>query len=412
MDILIKVCPFFNDVLIRDNTKINYLGEIMKYQKLFTSESVTEGHPDKIADQISDAILDAILKQDPNARVACETFVTTGLVVVGGEITTTATVNYQDVVRNKIKEIGYTNADFGLDYKSCAVMITLDKQSPDIAQGVDYDDGVIGAGDQGIMFGYATNETSNYMPIAIDYAHKLAAKLAEVRKNNLITYLRPDAKTQVTVEYDQNDKVKRIDAIVVSTQHNPDVTLEQIKSDVRTHVIDTVIPAELIDENTRFYINPTGKFIIGGPQGDAGLTGRKIIIDTYGGAAKHGGGAFSGKDYTKVDRAAAYVARYLAKNIVASGISSKAEIQLSYAIGVAEPISISLDTFGEATDKHEAIINAIYDNFDLSPNGIIKLLDLKRPIYSDTTVYGHFGKENLPWEQLDKLAIFEPIAKM
>ncbi len=384
----------------------------MKYQKLFTSESVTEGHPDKIADQISDAILDAILEQDKDARVACETFVTTGLVVVGGEITTSAQVNYQDVVRNKIKEIGYTNADYGLDYKSCAVMITLDKQSPDISMGVDYEDGSIGAGDQGIMFGYATNETENYMPIAIDYAHKLAARLAEVRKEKIIGYLRPDAKTQVTVEYDENDQVKRIDAIVVSTQHNPDVTLEEIKADVRAHVIDAVIPAELIDAETRFYINPTGKFIIGGPQGDAGLTGRKIIIDTYGGAAKHGGGAFSGKDYTKVDRAAAYVARYLAKNIVASGIASKAEIQLSYAIGVAEPISISLDTFGEATEKHEAIINAIYDNFDLSPVGIINLLDLKRPIYSDTTVYGHFGKENLSWEQLDQIHVFEPIAKM
>ncbi len=384
----------------------------MKYLKLFTSESVTEGHPDKIADQISDAILDAILAEDKDARVACETFVTTGLVVVGGEITTTAQINYQDVVRNKIKEIGYTNADFGLDYKSCAVMITLDKQSPDISQGVDYEDGVIGAGDQGIMFGYATNETENYMPIAIDYAHKLAAKLAEIRKEKVLGYLRPDAKTQVTVEYDENDLVKRIDAIVISTQHNPDVTLDEIKADLRTHVIDAVIPAELIDEGTRFYINPTGTFIIGGPQGDAGLTGRKIIIDTYGGAAKHGGGAFSGKDYTKVDRAAAYVARYLAKNIVAAGVSRKAEIQLSYAIGVAEPISISLDTFGEATDKHDAIINAIYDNFDLSPNGIIELLDLKRPIYSETTVYGHFGKENLPWEQLDKVEIFKPIAEM
>lgn len=384
----------------------------MKYKNLFTSESVTEGHPDKIADQISDAILDAILAEDSDARVACETFVTTGLVVVGGEITTTANVNYQEVVRNKIKSIGYTNADYGLDYKSCAVMITLDKQSPDIAQGVDYEDGVIGAGDQGIMFGYATDETTNYMPIAIDYAHKLAAKLAEIRKDGTLGYLRPDAKTQVTVEYDENDLVKRIDAIVVSTQHNPDVTLEEIKADVRTHVIDTVIPAHLIDENTRFYINPTGTFIIGGPQGDAGLTGRKIIIDTYGGAAKHGGGAFSGKDYTKVDRAAAYVARYLAKNIVASGISSRAEIQLSYAIGVAEPISISLDTFGEATEKHEIIVNAIYDNFDLSPNGIIALLDLKRPIYSETTVYGHFGKEQLTWEQLDQVHIFEPIAQM
>ncbi len=384
----------------------------MKYLKLFTSESVTEGHPDKIADQISDAILDAILTEDKDARVACETFVTTGLVVVGGEISTTAQINYQDVVRNKIKEIGYTNADFGLDYKSCAVMITLDKQSPDISQGVDYEDGVIGAGDQGIMFGYATNETENYMPIAIDYAHKLAAKLAKIRKEQVLTYLRPDAKTQVTVEYDENDLVKRIDAIVISSQHNPEVTLDEIKADLRTHVIDAVIPAELIDENTRFYINPTGKFIIGGPQGDAGLTGRKIIIDTYGGAAKHGGGAFSGKDYTKVDRAAAYVARYLAKNIVAAGISRKAEIQLSYAIGVAEPISISLDTFGEAEAKHDAIITAIYDNFDLSPNGIIELLDLKRPIYSETTVYGHFGKENLPWEQLDKVEIFKPIAEM
>ncbi len=379
----------------------------MKYQNLFTSESVTEGHPDKIADQISDAILDAILAQDKDARVACETFVTTGLVVVGGEITTTAQINFQDVVRNKIKEIGYTNADFGLDYKSCAVMITIDKQSPDIAQGVDYDNGVIGAGDQGIMFGYATNETANYMPIAIDYAHKLASRLAEVRKNNTLAYLRPDGKTQVTVEYDNDNNVKRIDAIVISTQHNPDVTLEQIKSDLRLHVIDHVIESELIDENTRFFINPTGTFIIGGPQGDAGLTGRKIIIDTYGGAAKHGGGAFSGKDYTKVDRAGAYVARYIAKNIVASGICSRAEIQLSYAIGVAEPISISLDTFGEVDEKHDQIIATIYKNFDLTPNGIISLLDLKQPIYSNTTVYGHFGKSDLPWEQLNKTEIFK-----
>ncbi len=379
----------------------------MKYQNLFTSESVTEGHPDKIADQISDAILDAILAQDKDARVACETFVTTGLVVVGGEITTTAQINFQDIVRNKIKEIGYTNADFGLDYKSCAVMITVDKQSPDIAQGVDYENGTIGAGDQGIMFGYATNETQNYMPITIDYAHELASKLAEVRKDGTLAYLRPDGKTQVTVEYDNDNQVKRIDAIVISTQHNPEVTLEQIKEDLRTYVIDQVIEAKLIDDETRFFINPTGTFIIGGPQGDAGLTGRKIIIDTYGGAAKHGGGAFSGKDYTKVDRAGAYVARYIAKNIVASGICARAEIQLSYAIGVAEPISISLDTFGEVTEKHEQIIEAIYDNFDLTPNGIIKLLDLKQPLYSKTTVYGHFGKADLPWEQLDRTDIFK-----
>lgn len=380
-------------------------------KNLFTSESVCEGHPDKIADQISDAILDAVLAQDPDARVACETFTTTGLVVIGGEITTTANVNYQDVARQKIKEIGYTNADYGLDYKSCSVMVALDKQSPDIAQGVDYEDGEIGAGDQGIMFGYATNETENYMPIAIDYAHKLARQLTAVRKDGTISYLRPDGKTQVTIEYDENDKPKRFDAIVISAQHDEDITLEQIREDLIEKVVKPVLPAELLDEDTRYYINPTGKFIIGGPQGDAGLTGRKIIIDTYGGAGRHGGGAFSGKDYTKVDRSAAYVARYLAKNIVAAGVCDRLEIQLSYAIGVSHPISISVNTFGTSKVADSDIIEAIYANFDLSPSGIIKLLDLKKPVYSQTAAYGHFGKENLAWEQLDQVEVFAKLVK-
>ncbi len=379
----------------------------MKYKKLFTSESVTAGHPDKIADQISDTILDAILSQDPNARVACETFVTTGLVVVGGEISTTANINYQELIRQQIKKIGYTDADFGLDYKSCAIMITLDKQSPDIAMGVDYADGTTGAGDQGIMFGYATNETESYMPITSDLANRLAMQLEKVRQENTITYLRPDGKTQVTVEYNEDDSVKRVDAIVISTQHHPYAKQDEIKSDLIKHVIQPIIPAELIDDETKLYINPTGAFVIGGPQGDAGLTGRKIIIDTYGGAARHGGGAFSGKDYTKVDRSAAYMARYLAKNIVASGLFNKVEIQLSYAIGVAQPISISLNTFGINEALHPQVIDTIYANFDLSPNGIIETLNLKQPIYLQTATYGHFGKENLPWEQLDKTEIFK-----
>ncbi len=381
----------------------------MKYKKLFTSESVTAGHPDKIADQISDTILDAILSQDPDARVACETFVTTGLVVVGGEISTTANINYQELIRQQIKKIGYTDADFGLDYKSCAIMITLDKQSPDIAMGVDYADGTTGAGDQGIMFGYATNETESYMPITSDLANRLAMQLEKVRQENTITYLRPDGKTQVTVEYNEDNSVKRVDAIVISTQHHPYAKQDEIKSDLIKHVIKPIIPAELIDDETKLYINPTGAFVIGGPQGDAGLTGRKIIIDTYGGAARHGGGAFSGKDYTKVDRSAAYMARYLAKNIVASELFSKVEIQLSYAIGVAQPISISLNTFGENEALHPQVIDTIYANFDLSPNGIINTLNLKQPIYLQTATYGHFGKENLPWEQLDQTAIFKNI---
>ncbi len=383
----------------------------MEIKKLFTSESVSEGHPDKIADQISDAILDAILEQDPDARVACETFTTTGMVVVGGEISTTANINYQDVVRNKIKEIGYTDARYGLDYKSCSVLIALDKQSPDIAQGVDYANGEIGAGDQGIMFGYATNETANYMPITIDYAHKLAARLAHVRKNNIITYLRPDAKSQVTVEFDEFNKPKRIDAVVISTQHDDEIELDTIKADILEHVIKPVLPVALLDDETNYYINPTGKFIIGGPQGDAGLTGRKIIIDTYGGVGRHGGGAFSGKDYTKVDRSAAYAARYLAKNIVASGICERVEIQLSYAIGVAHPISISIDTFNTSKVSEQAIIASIFENFDLSPRGIIKMLDLKQPIYSKTAAYGHFGKDEFTWEQLDKTEIFKSLLK-
>lgn len=382
----------------------------MKYKRLFTSESVTEGHPDKIADQISDAILDAILEQDENARVACETFVTTGLVLIGGEISTTANIDYKEVARQKIRDIGYDRAKYGFDANTCSILVALGVQSPDINQGVDLKDGDIGAGDQGIMFGYATNETETYMPITIYYAHKLAKRLAYVRKNNIIDYLRPDGKTQITFEFDENNNPLRVDTIVVSTQHSEDVSQEQIHSDIIEHVIKEVIPTKYIDENIKYLINPTGKFIIGGPMGDAGLTGRKIIIDTYGGVACHGGGAFSGKDYTKVDRSGAYAARYIAKNIVASGIAKKCQIQLSYAIGVKEPISITVDTFGTSNISEEILINTIYSNFDLSPGGIIKMLDLKKPIYSKTSSYGHFGNdETLPWEQLDKVDIFNKL---
>ncbi len=379
----------------------------MQYKKLFTSESVTEGHPDKIADQISDAILDKILEKDINARVACETYITTGLVVIGGEITTTANINYQEIARETIRNIGYTRAKYGFDASTCSILIAIDKQSPDINIGVDLQNGEIGAGDQGIMFGYATDETENYMPITIYYAHKLAHKLAQVRKNNTLNYLRPDGKVQITFEYDQDNTPIRIDTIVVSTQHAEEISQEQIHKDITEHVINTTIPAKYLDENTKYLINPTGKFIIGGPMGDAGLTGRKIIIDTYGGVACHGGGAFSGKDYTKVDRSAAYMARYIAKNIVASKIAKKCQIQLSYAIGVKEPLSISIDTFGTSSVSDEVIIKTIYENFDMTPLGIINTLDLKRPIYSQTSTYGHFGKEGLPWEKTDMTEVFK-----
>jgi S-adenosylmethionine synthetase len=387
-------------------------------RRLFTSESVTEGHPDKICDQISDAILDEILSKDPNARVACETTVTTGLVLVAGEITTSAYVDIQSIVRNTIKEIGYTRAKYGFDADTCAVLTAIDEQSPDIAGGVDQaleareghmsDEEIdaIGAGDQGLMFGYASNETPEFMPLPISLAHRLSKQLADVRKNETVDYLRPDGKTQVTVEYDENDQPVRIDTIVISTQHHPDVEQEQIHADLKELVIKPVVPAELLDENTKYIINPTGRFVIGGPQGDAGLTGRKIIVDTYGGYARHGGGAFSGKDATKVDRSGAYAARYVAKNIVAAGLADKCEVQLAYAIGVAEPVSISIDTFGTGTQPQEALVKAVRDLFDLRPAGIIKMLNLRQPIYKDTAAYGHFGRtdKNFPWEQTDRAA--------
>ncbi|WP_050616134.1 methionine adenosyltransferase [Bacillus testis] len=387
-----------------------------KKRRLFTSESVTEGHPDKICDQISDSILDAILDKDPNARVACETSVNTGLVLVAGEITTSTYVDIPKIVRGTIKDIGYTRAKFGFDSETCAVLTSIDEQSPDIAAGVDRalearegnmteeEIDAIGAGDQGLMFGFACNETSELMPLPISLAHKLARRLTEVRKNNTLDYLRPDGKTQVTVEYDENDKPVRIDTIVISTQHNPEVTLEQIQRDLKEHVINAVVPSELIDQNTKYFINPTGRFVIGGPQGDAGLTGRKIIVDTYGGYARHGGGAFSGKDPTKVDRSAAYAARYVAKNIVAAGLADKVEVQLAYAIGVAEPVSIAIDTFGSGKVDEEVLVDVVRKHFDLRPAGIIKMLDLRRPIYKGTAAYGHFGRNDLdlPWERTDK----------
>ncbi|CDR63842.1 TPA: methionine adenosyltransferase [Staphylococcus argenteus] len=389
---------------------------MLNNKRLFTSESVTEGHPDKIADQVSDAILDAILKDDPNARVACETTVTTGMALIAGEISTTTYVDIPKVVRETIKEIGYTRAKYGYDFETMAILTAIDEQSPDIAQGVDkaleYRDKdseeeieATGAGDQGLMFGYATNETETYMPLAIYLSHQLAKRLSDVRKDGTLNYLRPDGKVQVTVEYDENDNPERIDTIVVSTQHAEDVTLEQIQEDIKAHVIYPTVPENLINEQTKFYINPTGRFVIGGPQGDAGLTGRKIIVDTYGGYARHGGGCFSGKDPTKVDRSAAYAARYVAKNIVAAGLADQCEVQLAYAIGVAEPVSIAIDTFGTGKVSESQLVEAVRKHFDLRPAGIIKMLDLKQPIYKQTAAYGHFGRTDVlfPWEKLDKV---------
>jgi len=386
---------------------------------LFTSESVTEGHPDKVCDAISDAILDALIEQDPMSRVACETCATTGVVLVMGEITSNANIDYQKIVRDTIREIGYTSGDYGFDADTCAVMIALDKQSSDIAMGVDKaleareDDmnedelDAIGAGDQGIQFGYASNETEEYMPYAINMAHKLAYQLMKVRKNGTLKYLRPDGKTQVTVEYDEQGTPKRIDAVVCSTQHDPDVTQEQIHEDIKKYVFDEIIPADMVDEDTKYFINPTGRFVIGGPHGDSGLTGRKIIVDTYGGTGRHGGGAFSGKDCTKVDRSAAYAARYVAKNIVAAGLADKCEIQLSYAIGVAHPTSIHVETFGTGKIEETKFVEIIRENFDLRPAGIIKMLDLRRPIYKKTAAYGHFGRTDVefPWEKTDKAEV-------
>ena len=384
-------------------------------KRLFTSESVTEGHPDKVCDAISDAILDACMAQDPMSRVACETAACTGFILVTGEITTKAQIDIPTIVRNTVNEIGYNDAKTGFDGNTCAVMVALDQQSADIAMGVDKaleakegelkDDLDTGAGDQGMMFGYATNETDDFMPYPIDLAHKLAKRLADVRKDGTLSYLRPDGKTQVSVEYDENGVPCRLEAVVLSTQHDEDVTQEQIHEDIRKYVFDPILPKELVDEKTKFFINPTGRFVIGGPHGDAGLTGLKIIVDTYGGMARHGGGAFSGKDCTKVDRSAAYAARYVAKNLVAAGLADRCEIQLSYAIGVAVPTSINVDTFGTGKLSDEKLVEIVRDNFDLRPAGIIKMLDLRRPIYRSTAAYGHFGRNDLslPWEALDKV---------
>ena len=387
---------------------------------LFTSESVTEGHPDKVCDQISDAILDALLEQDPMSRVACETCTTTGIVMVMGEISTKAYVDIQKIVRDTVREIGYTRGKYGFDADTCGVITTIDEQSSDIAMGVDKaleakennmtDEEIdaIGAGDQGMMFGFATNETEEYMPYPISLAHKLARQLTKVRKDGTLSYLRPDGKTQVTVEYDDG-KPSRLDAVVLSTQHDPDITQEQIHEDIKREVFDKILPTDMVDDETKFFINPTGRFVIGGPHGDAGLTGRKIIVDTYGGYARHGGGAFSGKDCTKVDRSAAYAARYVAKNIVAAGLADKCEIQLSYAIGVAEPTSIRVDTFGTGKKSNQELVDLIRKHFDLRPAGIIKMLDLRRPIYKQTAAYGHFGRNDLdlPWERLDKVDLLK-----
>ena len=388
-------------------------------KRLFTSESVTEGHPDKVCDAISDAILDACMEKDPMSRVACETAVCTGFALVTGEITTNAYVDIQKIVRDTVKEIGYTKSEYGFDGNTCAVLVAIDEQSSDIAMGVDkaleakqgnlQDDLDTGAGDQGMMFGYATNETEEYMPYPISLAHKLALQLTRVGKDGTLKYLRPDGKSQVSVEYDENGKPLRLEAVVLSTQHDEDVTQEQIHEDIKKYVFDPILPKELLDEDTKYFINPTGRFVIGGPHGDAGLTGRKIIVDTYGGYARHGGGAFSGKDCTKVDRSAAYAARYVAKNIVAAGLADKCEIQLSYAIGVAQPTSIMVDTFGTGKVADEKLLTAIRENFDLRPAGIIKMLDLRRPIYKQTAAYGHFGRNDLdlPWEKLDKVDVLK-----
>lgn len=388
-------------------------------KRLFTSESVTEGHPDKVCDQISDAVLDDILAHDPTAHVACETFTTTGIVTVMGEITTKHYTDIPSIVRRTVERIGYTDPAYGFDYRSCAVMTAIDEQSPDIAMGVnqsyEHQEGgtdaadLIGAGDQGMMFGYACDETDVLMPAPIDLAHKLARQLTDVRKSGKLSWLRPDGKSQVTVEYDENNKPIRVDAVVISSQHSESVTMEQLRADIMEKVIKATIPAELLDENTKYYINPTGRFVVGGPQGDSGLTGRKIIVDTYGGYARHGGGAFSGKDCTKVDRSAAYAARYVAKNMVAAGLADKCEVQLSYAIGVAHPTSIEVDTFGTGKLSDDRLVEIIREHFDLRPAGIIKMLDLRRPIYKQTAAYGHFGRTDvdLPWEKLDKVDVLK-----